>query len=101
MSIVSHDMDERCENCSMAAIFSKGKILAVAPPKELFQSEAISQEAGLDVPFTQKVTSALSALGVEIHSDLTLQDFISKTLAYAKMDGAGMRRAPKGGETHA
>ena len=99
--IVSHDMDEICENCSMAAIFSKGKILAVAPPKELFQSEAISQEAGLDVPFTQKVTSALSALGVEINSDLTLQDFISKTLAYAKMDGAGMRRAPKGGETHA
>lgn len=36
--IVSHDMDEISENCSRAAVFSGGRVIASAPPSELFLS---------------------------------------------------------------
>ena len=96
--IVSHDMDEICENCTLAAVFSKGEILAVASPKRLFESEAVNSLAGLDVPFTKKVSRILAERGIEIDSDLTLRDFVSKTLDYIKTSGAGMRSMKKGGQ---
>ena len=99
--IVSHDMDEICENCSLAAIFSKGEILAVSSPKRLFQSPLALETAGLDVPFTQKVTEILQAKGIEIDSDLTLKDFTQKTLDFIKMSGAGMQSNGKGGQENA
>ena len=99
--IVSHDMDEICENCSLAAIFSKGEILAVSSPKRLFQSPLALEAAGLDVPFTQKVTEILQAKGIEIDSDLTLKDFTRKTLDFIKMSGTGMQSNGKGGQENA
>ena len=99
--IVSHDMDEICENCSLAAVFSKGEILAVSSPKRLFESGETLKSTGLDVPFTQKVTGLLKEKGIEINSDLTLKDFVQKTLDYIKTSGAGMQSIEKGGEENA
>ena len=95
--IVSHDMDEIAQNCTRAAIFSEGKVLAVAEPKILFADEKALAEKGLDVPFTAKLTNALARKGVVIDSDFTLQNFICKTIEYAKMQGAGTRLTSKGG----
>ena len=87
--IVSHDMDEIAENCSRAAIFSEGKILSVGSPTCLFAKESLIEEAGLDVPFTAKITRALKEKGVEIVSDFTMADFVKQTLALLKTTGAG------------
>ena len=99
--IVSHDMDEIAENCTRAAVFSGGKILAVGTPKELFERENITSEAGLDVPFVAKLVNALKARGVEIDCDFTLSDFIEKMLKRAKTGGAGMRLTENGGQNDA
>lgn len=96
--IVSHDMDEIAENCTLAAIFENGKILATDLPKKLFSTREITDCAGLDIPFTAKVTECLRGFGVEIDSDLTIEDFVAKTLEISKTDGAGMRSSAHGEE---
>lgn len=99
--IVSHDMDEIAENCTRAAVFSQGKILAVDTPKKLFEGDSIAKSAGLDVPFTAKTLERMRALGVDVTCDLTAADFIEKTLIRAKTGGAGMRSTQNGGQEHA
>ena len=99
--IVSHDMDEIAENCNRAAVFADGKVLLCAEPKTLFANAELLLSRGLDLPFTAKLTRALSAQGVEIDSDFTVADFIQKTLIFAPTNGAGMRLTDKGGECHA
>ena len=99
--IVSHDMDEIAENCTRAAIFSEGKVLAVGTPKELFQQEALLQERGLDVPFAAKVTSALEQKGLSVDNDFTVDDFVQKTLLCVQTNGAGARLNAEGGADHA
>ena len=87
--IVSHDMDEIAENCTKAAVFSGGKVIASGTPKEIFASQQLVEEMGLDTPFTAKLTYALAKQGVVISSDLSRLDFIKKLLEYAKTAGAG------------
>ncbi len=81
--IVSHDMDEIAENCDRAAVFAGGRVLISDKTDKLFASEKIEKEAGLDEPFTAKATKELSALGVEICSDLTSGGFVSALIEYA------------------
>ena len=47
--------------------------------------------AGLDIPFTAKVLRTLRENGVEISSNLRMEDFVEKILQYAKTMGAGMQ----------
>ena len=96
--IVSHDMEEVAENCTRAAIFSEGKIVAVDTPKGLFEKISTMESLGLDVPFTARLTSALSKAGYAVDSDYTVEDFISKTLTFAKTT---KRVAEEGGQQNA
>ncbi len=98
--VVSHDMDEIAENCSRAAVFSEGKVLAVGTPKELFKDAEALYSRGLDIPFTAKLERALQEKGVALDGDLTVADFIARTLAFAKKTGAGTRLATEGGQFH-
>ena len=99
--IVSHDMDEIAENCTRAAIFSDGKVFALASPQELFSDTAGLLEVGLDIPFTAKIARALGEKGVVINSNLREEDFTSKILAYAKTRGAGTSLNNEGGRENA
>lgn len=78
---VSHDMDEISENCTRAAVFSEGKIVAVDTPRNLFKRADYLTSLGLDIPKTAKITNALKKYGIDIDSDFTVEDFINKTLA--------------------
>lgn len=78
---VSHDMDEISENCTRAAVFSEGKVVAVDTPRELFKRGDYLTALGLDIPKTAKITNELKKYGIEIDSDFTVEDFIRKTLA--------------------
>ncbi len=101
--IVSHDMDEIAENCNRAVVFDGGRSVAVGSPAALFADTEKMQALGLDVPFTAKLVNALKEEGVEIGCDYTLEDFVEKTLLYAKTEGAGMRRTEEsvGGDGNA
>ena len=99
--IVSHDMDEIAENCNRATVFADGKIVATDTPKKLFEDTGVALQAGLDVPFTSKTLAKMRALGLSVDCDLTMEDFVQKTLLRAKTGGAGMRSMPKGGQEDA
>lgn len=73
--IVSHDMNLVAENCSRAAVFSHGKIIAEGTPKEIFSDENAVKE-GLELPVTAYLIKELSARGYKINAeDLTVNGF--------------------------
>lgn len=74
--IVSHDMDLVAENCDRAAVFEKGKIVAVGSPKEIFSGEYDVTTTGLALPLTAYLTKELKKSGIDIDNDFTEQDFI-------------------------
>lgn len=96
--IVSHDMDEIAENCTRAAIFLDGKVLAVSQPKTLFADRNALAERGLDVPFVAKVTASLAEKNMVIENDFTVHDFVQKLLEYVKTKGAGTDSTFEGGK---
>ena len=79
--IVSHDMDEIAENCTMSAVFAEGKVKYVLPPRELFKHAEELSAIGLDIPLVAKLCRALSARGVEIGCDFTADGFVKAVLA--------------------
>ena len=76
--IVSHDMDEVAENCTDVAVFSEGKIVMTGTPREVFSRADELTALRLDVPITAKLTAALKCAGVDVNSDFTTDDFVSK-----------------------
>lgn len=86
--VVSHDMDEIAENCTHAAVFSDGKVVMEGTPAEIFRRSDEVLSLGLDLPVTAKCERILKERGVEIDTDFTVEDFISKVLAeYARRKG--------------
>ncbi|MBR2384627.1 MAG: energy-coupling factor transporter ATPase [Clostridia bacterium] len=82
--IVSHDMDEVCENCSDVAVFSEGKIVFAGKPSEVFKRSKEMNELRLGVPVTGFLLDELKAVGVEIDSDFTREDFVQNIAKYYK-----------------
>lgn len=73
--IVSHDMNLVAENCTRAAVFSHGQIIAEGTPKEVFERENAVKE-GLELPVTAYLARELNARGYKISvSDLTVNGF--------------------------
>ena len=101
--IVSHDMDEISENCTRAAVFSEGKVVAEDVPARLFSRPEQLASLGLDVPFTAKIAAALKERGVHIYSDFTSENFVEKVLEYAALCKAfaGAGETEKGGGANA
>ena len=73
--IVSHDMDEVCENCSRIAVMQNGKIIKVGTPEEVFLTDEIK---GLSKPVIAKLLTSLNDSGVCITSELNNDAFINK-----------------------
>ena len=73
--IVSHDMDEVCENCSRIAVMQNGKIIKVGTPEEVFLTDEIK---GLSKPVIARLIDSLNINGTCITSPLNNDAFISK-----------------------
>lgn len=80
--LVSHDMDLVAENCTRAAIFSHGKIVAEGTPKEIFSDGEKIAALGLDLPVTAFLTKELEKVGVKLENDLTTDGFIEAINKY-------------------
>ena len=74
--IVSHDMDEVCENCTRVAVFSQGEVIAEGTPEEVFSQGEKMRGLRLGVPLTEYLTERLAEKGVNLNCDLTESDFI-------------------------
>ncbi|MBQ9781780.1 MAG: energy-coupling factor transporter ATPase [Clostridia bacterium] len=76
--IVSHDMDEVCENCNKIAVFRHGSCVLTETPEILFSKRDMLNELRLDVPITAKIVDELKKRGVDIDTNYKMQDFIDK-----------------------
>lgn len=75
--LVSHDMNIVSENCTRCAIFSHGKVFSVGTPNKIFADYDQIKGLGLDIPLTAYLTKKLKESGIEIDSDLTVNDFVN------------------------
>ncbi len=75
--IVSHDMDEVCDNCDRVVVFSNGKIELDGTPKQVFSQGEKLKELRLSCPVTATLTQALKNKGVEIDNDFSLDGFVN------------------------
>lgn len=82
--LVSHDMDLVAENCTRCAIFAHGKVLKEGKPSEIFVPQTGLEQLGLDLPMTAQLVQALKGVGLEIDTDLTVDDFIEKVASALK-----------------
>ncbi len=77
--IVSHDMNIISEYCDKVAIISNGKIYKKGTPKEVFAlSNEELQNLGLEFPLTAYLTEGLKKKGIDVNSNLKVDDFIDK-----------------------
>ena len=74
--IVSHDMNEVCENCSRIAVFEDGKIKNSGTPEEVFSD--FSLHLRLELPLVAKVKNALGKVGCKLDCKLKTQDLIDE-----------------------
>lgn len=74
--IVSHDMDEVCENCTKIAVFEDGKIKTSGKPEEVFSSFA--PHFRLELPLAARIKNALAKVGCELDCKLDTEDLIDE-----------------------
>lgn len=75
--IISHDMDAVAENCDKVALFSEGKIMKVASPRDIFYDEALLADAEMDVPTVVKIVRAMEEKGASLgERPITREQFI-------------------------
>lgn len=74
--IVSHDMDEVCENCTKIAVFEDGKIKTGGKPEEVFSSSA--PHFRLELPLAARIKNALAKVGCELDCKLDTEDLIDE-----------------------
>lgn len=75
--LVSHDMNLVAEYCTSVAVFNDGNLVKSGTPKEVFNDEEMLNNAGLELPTTEKLTLALKKKGIELNNDLTVDSFIN------------------------
>lgn len=78
--IVSHDMDEVCENVNKLALFCNGKAVKVCAPTEMFSGNNEEEGARLGLPITAYLKKELEKVGVVIEANLKLDDFIEQII---------------------
>lgn len=74
--IVSHDMDEVCENCTKIAVFEDGKIKTSGKPEEVFSSSA--PHFRLELPLAARIKNALAEVGCKLDCKLDTEDLIDE-----------------------
>lgn len=82
--IVSHDMDEIAENCTLCAVLSDGKLFDCATPSKLFKRYEELKDLGLDVPLTAKISKILSDDGLNVECDYTSKGFSTAVVTALK-----------------
>lgn len=74
--VVSHDMDEVCENCSRIAVFQKGKLLVSDTPEKVFADPENTR--GLELPLVARLENALKKEGCMLSCEMKTDAFIDE-----------------------
>lgn len=85
--MISHNMDEIAEYCNKIAVLKHGRVMGVFAPRELFGSEQLLADCGVELPLVTEIAVELNALGVDIDrsvlTETELFDAIKKAGGYA------------------
>jgi len=81
--IVSHDMDEVCENCSKIAVFEDGKLKQSGTPEQVFDGAAHMR---LALPLCAEIKNALKNVGCELDCGLKTDELIDEIERKFKAD---------------
>ncbi|MBE6038325.1 MAG: energy-coupling factor transporter ATPase [Anaerofustis stercorihominis] len=68
--LVSHNMDDVADYADKVMVFSKGKLVMYAPPKEVFADVNFLEGIGLTAPDGKKVLLALKERGIDVDTTL-------------------------------
>lgn len=66
--MISHNMDEIADLADKIVLMHKGRMLAMLPPEELFASEDLIKQAGVELPVSVSVARKLSLRGIDLGS---------------------------------
>ena len=64
--MISHNMNEIAEYCNKIAVLSHGRVKGVFSPRELFGSQELLEECGVELPLVTEIAVKLKAAGVDI-----------------------------------
>lgn len=64
--MISHDMNEIARNCNRIAVLKNGELLTIKSSEELFLTEGLITQLGLDVPESVKLMLMLKTKGIDI-----------------------------------
>ena len=64
--MISHNMNEIAEYCNKIAVLSRGTVKGVFSPRELFGSQELLEECGVELPLVTEIAVKLKAAGVDI-----------------------------------
>ena len=64
--MISHNMDEIAQYCNKIAVLNKGRVKGVFSPRELFGSEELLNDCGVELPLVTELAVKLNALGVDV-----------------------------------
>lgn len=85
--MISHNMDEIAAYCNKIAVLSRGRLKGVFSPRELFGSEALLAECGVELPLVTEIACMLNDAGIDIDKSIIeereLVDAILKAGGYA------------------
>ncbi len=77
---VSHNMDDIVRLADRVLVLAHGKLLAYAPPQEVFQDSRILEEAGLQPPEAFKLADELRQAGFDIPAHAMLEEDIVSSI---------------------
>lgn len=74
---ITHDLEEAFSSDEII-VLSRGKIIADGSPDEILSKPEIFEEAGLDLPFKNKLVKCLNNEGIEVKNDSSLEGIIEE-----------------------
>jgi energy-coupling factor transport system ATP-binding protein len=79
---ITHDLEEAIR-ADRVVVFKEGTIVKQGTPLEVFQDEKLVKGAGLDIPFSMKVSNLLKNKGIEIGKvTLTQEELVNELWKY-------------------
>ena len=72
--MISHNMDEIAAYCNRIAVLERGRVAGVFSPRELFGSEKLLGECGVELPLVTEMAVGLNDVGIDIDRSIISED---------------------------
>lgn len=81
--MISHNMDEIAEYCNRIAVMSRGKVLGVFEPEDLFSNKQALEAGDVRLPLITQIASGLNAAGIDVSPCILTEDALVAAIVAA------------------